>query len=67
MKENLYYKQSRLNNINNQKQKQRKNKRLIISVGVDVVPKTDDKICLKYYQTLWFYLFSLLCQRRHNM
>ena len=64
MKENLYYKQSRLNNMNNQKQKQRKNRRLIISIGVDVIPKTDDEICLKYYQTLWFYLFSLLCQRR---
>ena len=35
--------------------------RLVISIGVDVVAKTDDEICLKYYQTLWFsFVFSVV-------
>ena len=46
MKENLHFKQSRLNCINNQKQKQIKEQmRLVIaSIGVHVVAKTDDEI-----------------------
>ena len=42
-----------LNYISNQKQNQQKRTHKISGpIGVDVVAKTDDKICLKYYQTL---------------
>ena len=46
MKENLHFKQSRLNCINNQKQKQIKEqmRSVIASIGVHVVAKTDDEI-----------------------
>ena len=45
IKENLRFKHSRLNRINNQKQNQKENIRLIVvSIGVDVVAKTDDEI-----------------------
>ena len=51
MKENLHFKQSPLNYINNQKQK-KEHIKLVISVGVDVVAKTDDETCFKHYQIL---------------
>ena len=45
MKANLHFKQSRLNYTNNQKQKQKKNTRLVVvSIGVHRVAKTDDEI-----------------------
>ena len=52
MKENLHFKQSRLNYINNQKKTKKEHVRLVISIGVNVVARTDDEICRKYYQAL---------------
>ena len=68
MKENLHFKQLRLNYINNQKRNNNKKEhiRLVIDfTGVDVIAKTDDGIyILSIIKIYSFHLFSLLCQRR---
>ena len=68
MKENLHFKQLRLNYINNQKwnNKKKEHIRLVIAfIGVDVIAKTDDGIyILSIIKIYSFHLFSLLCQRR---
>ena len=43
MKENQDFKHSRLNFINNQKQKKERIKLIIVSIGVDAIAKTDDE------------------------
>ena len=68
MKENLHFKQLRLNYINNQKwnNKKKEHIRLAIAfIGVDVIAKTDDGIyILSIIKIYSLHLFSLLCQRR---
>ena len=64
MKENLNFKQSRLNYINNQKQKQQKKEHLrLVSVEVDIVVKIDDETyvlsIIKIYSYFSF-LFSVV-------
>ena len=64
MKENLNFKQSRLNYINNQKQKQQKKEHLrLFSVEVDIVVKIDDETyvlsIIKIYSYFSF-LFSVV-------
>ena len=44
MKENLHFKQLQLNYRNNQKQKKEHIKLLVVSIGVDLVAKTDDEV-----------------------
>ena len=65
MKENLHFKYSQLIYINNQKQNQKKKKhiRLVtVSVGVDLVAKTDYEVyVLSIIKIYSFHLFSLLC------
>ena len=63
----LHFKLSQLNYTNDEKQKQKKEHiRLVrthrlLSIGVNVVAKTDDKICLKYYQHLELLFICFLC------
>ena len=67
--ENLHFKHSRLNYINNQKQKQKKAHKISDSLYwcLDVVAKTDDEIyVLSIIKVYSFDLFSLLCQRRSS-
>ena len=64
MKDNLHFKQLQLNYINNQKQKQKEYKRLVIgSIGVDVVVKIVDDvyvlIIIKIYSYFGF-VFSIV-------
>ena len=67
MKESLHFKQSRLSNINNQKQKQKKNIHNNLYWVLGVVAKIGNAICRKYYQTLYsFRFFSLFWERRSS-
>ena len=68
MKENLHFKYSQLIYINNQKQNQKKKKKkqhirlVTVSVGVDLVAKTDYEVyVLSIIKIYSFHLFSLLC------
>ena len=62
LKENLRFKQLRLNYINSQKKQTEKERlRLVIrSIRVGVVPKTNDEVYIKYYKDvqLLFIVFS---------
>ena len=50
-----------------QKQKKTPIRLVIVSIGVDVVAKTDDEIyVLSIIKIYSFHLFSLLCQRRSS-
>ena len=57
----MYFKQSQLNYINSQKQnKKERIKLVIVSIGDDVVTKTDDEIyALSVIKIYSFYFFSV--------
>ena len=47
MKENQHFRQSRLNYVTTKNKKQKKI-RLVTSIAIGVVAKTNDEICFKY-------------------
>ena len=61
MKENLCFKQLQFDYINSQKQKrERTRKKATVSIKVVRLPKTDDRICLKYYKNIYLLFICFL-------
>ena len=62
MKENLHFQQSRLNYTNNQKQKQKKDT-VIVSIGVDVVARTNEEIYVLSIIKIYSFHFFFCCAK----
>ena len=68
MKENLHFKHSRLNYINSQKQRKKEHIRLeIISIGVDVVAKTDDEVNSQVLSKVIVFIYFLCCAKEDRV
>ena len=63
MKENLYSKQLELNQIKQPNRKAKKGHKIMVSIGLDGVSKTDDESCV--LSTIKVHLFPL-CQRKSS-
>ena len=66
MKENLHFKHSRLNYTNNQNQKSKKSyvRLAIVSIGIDVVAKTDGETYVVSIIKMYSFHCFLCCARK---